>query len=95
VLRDVLKIGKEEGYKEGLQQGLQQGLKEGLEQGVQQGLQKGLIEGLRQSVIDTIELKFGYVEDDLREKINQISDIKQLKELLRKVIIANSLNDIV
>ena len=67
MLRDVLKIGKEE----------------------------GLIEGLRQSVIDAIEFKFGYVEDNVREKVNQISDVNQLKELHRKVILANSLNEIV
>jgi len=82
VLRDVLKIGRDEGFKEGLQQGLQE------------GLQQGLIEGLRQSVIDAIEQKFGHVEDDVIEKINQISDINYLRELLRKVIFANSLNDI-
>ncbi|MFN4308915.1 MAG: hypothetical protein ACK4GI_08925, partial [Sulfurihydrogenibium azorense] len=82
VLRDVLKIGRDEGFKEGLQQGLQE------------GLQQGLIEGLRQSVIDAIEQKFGHVEDDVREKINQISDVNKLRELLRKVIFANSLNDI-
>ncbi|WP_041675869.1 hypothetical protein [Sulfurihydrogenibium azorense] len=67
VLRDVLKIGKEE----------------------------GLIEGLRQSVIDAIEFKFGYVGEDVREKVNQISDVNQLKELHRKVVLANSLNDII
>ena len=74
VLRDVLKIGKEEGFKEGLQQ--------------------GLVEGIRQSLIETIELKFSYVADDLREKINQISDVNQLRELHKKVILANSLDDI-
>ncbi|ACN98448.1 conserved hypothetical protein [Sulfurihydrogenibium azorense Az-Fu1] len=87
VLRDVLKIGKEEGFKEGIEKGIQEGL--------QQGLQQGLIEGLRQSVIDAIEFKFGYVGYDLKEKVNQISDVNQLKELHRKVVLANSLDEIV
>ncbi|WP_028950898.1 hypothetical protein [Sulfurihydrogenibium subterraneum] len=72
-----------------------EGLKKGKEEGLKEGLQQGLVEGLRQSIFDAIELKFGSVEDNLKEKISQISDIDKLKELHRKVILANSLNDII
>jgi len=71
-----------------------EGLKKGMEEGLQQGLQQGLVEGLRQSIFDAVELKFGYVEDVLKEKISQISDVNQLKEIHRKIILASSLNDI-
>ncbi|MFN3786961.1 hypothetical protein [Sulfurihydrogenibium azorense] len=80
---------------EGLKKGMEEGLKKGIEQGLQQGLQQGLVEGLRQSIFDAVELKFGYVEDALKEKISRISDVDLLKEIHRKIILAKSLNDII
>ncbi|WP_028950744.1 hypothetical protein [Sulfurihydrogenibium subterraneum] len=60
-----------------------------------EGLQRGIIEGLRESILYTVELKFGSVPNDFKDKLNTISDVNRLKEIQKKVIFANTLNDIV
>ena len=60
-----------------------------------EGLQKGIIEGLRESILYTVELKFGLVPNDFKDKLNTISDVNRLKEIQKKVIFANTLNDVV
>jgi predicted transposase YdaD len=69
VLRDVLKIGKEEGFKEGLQK------------------------GLKDSIIESLELKFGELPEEIKAKINSTDDIEALKEMRKKAILIQSLEE--
>ncbi|MFN3978578.1 hypothetical protein [Sulfurihydrogenibium azorense] len=64
-------------------------------EGLQQGLQQGIIEGLKESILYTIELKFGSIPNDFKEKLNNISDANRLKEIQKKVVFANNLDEIV
>ncbi len=69
----------------------QQGLEEGLQQGLRQGLQQGKIVSARESVLATLELRFGPPPAAVVETVNRIEDLEQLRALLRRAVLASSL----
>lgn len=54
--------------------------------GIEQGIQKGIIDNSKENIIEALELRFGKVSPEIIEKINNINDVKKLKELHRKAI---------
>ncbi|MDM7273979.1 hypothetical protein [Sulfurihydrogenibium azorense] len=62
VLRDVLKIGKEEGFKE--------------------------------AILEILKLRFGSVPEDVKNKIESVDNIEMLKELHKKAVIVNSIEEL-
>jgi hypothetical protein len=76
--------------KQGIQEGFQQGIQEGIQQGLQQGLQKGKIEGViegkQESLIKILEIRFGEIEESLRERIKNIREVEKLNNLLVSAI---------
>jgi flagellar biosynthesis/type III secretory pathway protein FliH len=52
---------------------LQEGLEQGLEQGVRQGLRQGKQEGMLSVITHQIERRFGQLDPDTRERIEQLN----------------------
>lgn len=56
--------------------------------------EEGKIEGRRQVIIEAIEIKFGSISKDLKNQIENLSDIKQLSGLFQICLKANSMDEI-
>lgn len=53
----------------------------------------GMIQGARKSVIIVLETRFESIPEALREAINQIEDLAQLKQFLKSAVRVNSLEN--
>ena len=86
------------GIQQGIQQGKLQGITEGIEkgklQGITEGIEKGKIEEARKTLIMIAELKFSAPKASQRKRINSVSDLSKLEDLLRKVITTNSWDEL-
>jgi hypothetical protein len=60
----------------------------------QQGIYQGLIQEARELVLEAIEVKLGYVPEEVRERVVREEDRGVLKEWLRKIILAKGSEDI-
>jgi hypothetical protein len=75
-----------------LQEGRQKGRKEGLQEGRQEGREEGSLAQARESVIEALEIRFGEVSTDLRERIAALDNLRALKAQLRRAITVPSLD---
>ena len=71
---------------------LQEGRKEGRKEGLQEGREEGSLVQARESVIEALEIRFGEVSNDLRERINAFQDLRTLKAQHRRAITVPSLD---
>ena len=106
-LQQGLEQGLQQGIEKGLEQGLQQGLQQGLERGLQQGIEKGVEKGIevgrregeqagalnaqRQSLLLLLEARFGALPTSVLERVQTMSDVKQLGMLFADGLKAPSL----
>lgn len=67
--------------------------KEGYEEGLQQGLQQGMLANAREMVLEALAERFGLIPRDLEERIMAIDSRRQIKELLRHALRAQSLDE--
>ena len=81
-------------FDEGILKGLQQGIQQGKLQGITEGIEKGKIEEARKTLIMIAELKFSAPKASQRKRINSVSDLSKLEDLLRKVITTNSWDEL-
>ncbi len=58
----------------------------GMQEGMQQGMQQGIIQNAKENIIEVLELRFGEISPEIIDKINQINDPVQLKELHKKAV---------
>ncbi len=65
-----------------------------IDQGMQKGMQKGMVREAREMVLDALETRFGNYPLHFRDKIIQITDRGKLKQILRTVVKANSLEEV-
>jgi hypothetical protein len=63
-------------------------------QGIQQGKYQGLIEEARELVLEAIEVKLGYVPEEVRERVLKEEDRGVLKAWHREIILAKGSEDI-
>ncbi len=75
-----------------LQEGRKVGRKEGRTEGLTEGRQEGSLAQARESVIEALEIRFGEVSADLRERINALDNLRTLKAQLRRAITVPSLD---
>ncbi|GIX43020.1 MAG: transposase [Leptospiraceae bacterium] len=68
---------------------------QGLEQGLQQGLEKGKLLDAQESIIEILEERFTIVPENIKERIKSIDKIEKLKELRRKSIKVDSLEEFI
>jgi hypothetical protein len=71
---------------------LQEGRQEGLQEGRQEGRQEGSLVQARESVIEALEIRFGEVSNDLRERITALDNLRSLKAQHRRAITVPSLD---
>ncbi len=90
--RMSLQEGRQKGRKEGLQEGRQEGREEGHQEGRKEGRQEGSLVQARDSVIEALEIRFGEVSNDLRERITALDNLRTLKAQHRRAITVPSLD---
>jgi hypothetical protein len=76
-----------------VKQGIQEGIQQGLQQGLQKGKIEGVIEGKQESLIKILEIRFGEIEESLRERIKSIREVEKLNNLLVSVIKVKDLQE--
>ena len=69
-------------------------LQEGRQEGWQEGFQEGMLDGPRGMLLEQIKLRFGRVPRTVRQKINAISSMREMRAMSRKVILAETLQDL-
>jgi hypothetical protein len=62
------------------------------EEGREEGRQEGSLAQARESVIEALEIRFGEVSDDLRQRITALDNLRTLKIQLRRAITVLSLD---
>ena len=67
--------------------------REGLRQGWDMGVEEGTREGMRQSILEVLRARFGDVLWDIRNSLWDVKDEEDLKDLIRKAISAESLEE--
>ena len=70
----------------------QEGRQEGRTEGLTEGRQEGSLAQARESVIEALEIRFGDISADLRERINALDNLRTLKAQLRRAITVPSLD---
>ena len=65
---------------------------EGLEEGLKVGREEGSLAQARESVIDALEIRFGEVSNDLRERITALDNLRTLKAQHCRAITVPSLD---
>jgi hypothetical protein len=64
-----------------------------MEAGRQEGILEGSLETARAAVLDVLTVRFEQVPSNLSERINKITDISQLRQLLQQAISISSLTE--
>ncbi len=70
-----------------------QWLKEGRREGREEGLQAGLSE-MRKVLLQQMSLRFGRLPRAIRRRVEAISSMPELRALARRVVLAESLQDL-
>ena len=91
--------GLAEGEAKGKAEGLAEGKAEGLVKGKAEGLAEGLVEGeaqmARHLAADALLVRFGVAPDEIRARLESISDPKALRHLAGAAWQAKSLDDFI
>ena len=69
------------------------GMKKGMEKGIKEGMEKGRLESTQEAVIDAVEVRFNVVPEDIANTIKEIKDMDVLKDLLKKAIRSETLDE--
>jgi len=72
---------------------VKQGIREGFQQGIQEGKIEGVIEGRQESLIKILEIRFGEIEESLKERIKSIREVEKLNSLLASAIKVKDLQE--
>jgi predicted transposase YdaD len=67
-------------------------LQEGRKEGLPDGRQEGSLTQARDSVIEALEIRFGEISNDLRERITALDNLRSLKAQHRRAITVPSLD---
>ncbi len=65
-----------------------------LQEGRKEGRQEGMMDGTREMLLQQIKLRFGRVPRTARQRIEGISSMRELRALGRKVVLAETLQDL-
>ncbi len=76
-----------------LQEGRKEGLQEGHQEGRKEGRQEGSLTQARESVIEALEIRFGEISSDLRERITALDNLRTLKAQLHRAITVPSVEE--
>ncbi|PHM08593.1 transposase [Nostoc sp. 'Peltigera malacea cyanobiont' DB3992] len=73
---------------------LREGQARGQAEGEARGEARGEVRGIISSIETSLEAKFGSDGLELMSQISQISDLEQLKEILRRIVVANTIQEL-
>jgi predicted transposase YdaD len=73
---------------------LREGQARGQAEGEARGQAEGEVRGIISSIETSLEAKFGSDGLELMSQVSQISDLEQLKGILRRIIVANTIEDL-
>lgn len=73
---------------------LREGQARGQAEGEALGEARGEVRGIISSIETSLEAKFGSDGLELMSQISQISDLEQLKEILRRIVVANTIQEL-
>lgn len=89
-----IKMGMEMGIERGMEKGLKKGREEGLALGLEKGILQGNIMATRELLVEALEIRFGEISKELKDKINSIEDKDLLKKLHKLTIMGHSLTEV-
>ncbi len=61
--------------------------------GIEKGIERGAVQNARESVMTVLRLRLTEVSPELIDKLNNISDLPVLKQLLEAAVTVNSLGE--
>ena len=67
--------------------------KEGKAEGEAKGKAEGKAEGKADTIVLQLNSKFGFIPEELENRINQITDIERLNRLAKSILSCQSLED--
>lgn len=76
-----------------VQEWYNEGIEKGIEKGIEEGMEKGRVEALRGDILDVLKERFGHVDADIIQAINQIESSATLKSLHKMSIKVASLEE--
>ena len=65
----------------------------GIEKGREEGREEGSLQNAKESVIEVLEERFSILSNDLRDAINNLHNLPQLKQLHKRAITISSLEE--
>lgn len=66
---------------------------EGIKEGIKEGIEQGSLKAVRKNVIEILTLRFETTPQELITLLDQITDLAQIKALLRQAVLAGSLEE--
>jgi flagellar biosynthesis/type III secretory pathway protein FliH len=79
------------GIEKGIELGLAQGIEQGMMQGMMQGVERGIEQSTREDIVEVLALRFQEVPADMLVRLDEITDVARLKELLKWAVVEPSL----
>ncbi len=76
------------------ERGIEKGIKQDIEQGIAQGVELGVARGKCSTLLRLMERKFGTIPDDVRTRMEAITDVEELDRLLDVILMAGTLEEI-
>ncbi len=66
---------------------------EGIEEGIKKGREEGTVLKSREDVLAILEVRFHSVPADIRQTVEEMTDISQLNQLHREAVLVQSLDE--
>jgi flagellar biosynthesis/type III secretory pathway protein FliH len=97
----LIQEGREQGIEQGIVQGIEKGIVQGIVQGIEKGIEKGIQIGesraryrsIQDMLQELLQERFDSTDPQLMEKIRSIESAETLKELFRKALRTDSLQE--
>ncbi len=71
----------------------ERGIEKGIQQGITQGIAQGVTRGEQKLLLRLIERKFGHVPEDVRSRVEAITDLEAIEQLADTILTAQSLEE--
>ena len=89
----LIQEGREQGIVQGIEKGIVQGIEKGIEKGIQIGESRARYRSIQDMLQELLQERFDSTDPLLMEKIRSIESVETLKELFRKALRTDSLQE--
>jgi hypothetical protein len=72
----------------------QEGIEQGIEQGIERGIERGSLQSSRELLLQTIQVRFGQIPEELRVSINACTSTENLSNFHRQALLAKSIDEL-